>query len=213
MMTIWYRPTAGWRAASCTSARISFTPMERPSGTTSRMSVCVPVIAVWHDGHSPHPRTPATVGHCRAAANARAATDRPEPGGPVNSHACVIADGSSAAVASSATASAWPTTSSQTPVMIAADGAGTARCGSAPDVAILLSSTTAVVALPPAGSDIGGVNSSGRARCVTPAVSTAGGIVASRRSSSGDGAGSTGVSAASTRPATSSGVPSASTTT
>ena len=32
--------------------------------------------------------------HCSAAANARAATDRPEPAGPVNSHACVIAAGS-----------------------------------------------------------------------------------------------------------------------
>ena len=94
MMTIWYRPTAGWRAASCTSARISFTPMDRPSGTTSRMSVCVPAIAVWQDGAL---AAPVAGGHCRAAANARAATERPEPGGPVNSHACVIAAGSSAA--------------------------------------------------------------------------------------------------------------------
>ncbi|GAB3000420.1 hypothetical protein GCM10027184_66000 [Saccharothrix stipae] len=31
--------------------------------------------------------------HSNAAANARAATERPDPGGPVNSHAWVIAPG------------------------------------------------------------------------------------------------------------------------
>ena len=39
--------------------------------------------------HSPQPPD----GHSSAAANARAATDRPDPGGPVNSQACVIAPG------------------------------------------------------------------------------------------------------------------------
>jgi hypothetical protein len=43
---------------------------------------------VWQPAHSPQP-TPSR-SHCSAAANARAATERPEPGGPVNSQACVI---------------------------------------------------------------------------------------------------------------------------
>ena len=84
-------------------------------------SACEPSMAVRHSMHSPHPAD----GHCSAAAKARAATDLPEPGGPVNSQACVIAVGSSAAVVSSATASGCPTTSSQT-IMIAASGARTA---------------------------------------------------------------------------------------
>jgi len=63
--------------------------------------------------------------HCNAAAKARAAVDRPEPGGPVNSHAWVIAPGvvgrpatrsaaASAAVLSTSTAWDWPTTSAHT---------------------------------------------------------------------------------------------------
>ena len=45
--------------------------------------------ATWRqDGHWPQP----WFAHSSAAANARAATDRPEPGGPVNSQACVIAE-------------------------------------------------------------------------------------------------------------------------
>ena len=67
-------------------------------------------MTVWQAAHSPQPWR----GHCSAAANARAATERPEPGGPVNSQAWVIAAGSSAARRSSATAAGWPTTSSQT---------------------------------------------------------------------------------------------------
>jgi len=39
--------------------------------------------------HSPHPGVPSEV-HCSAAAKHTAATDRPEPGGPVISHAWVI---------------------------------------------------------------------------------------------------------------------------
>ena len=102
---------AGRRAASCTSsAHLERTEIDSPSGTTSRTSAWVPARTVWQAAHSPHP----CCGHCRAAANARAATDRPEPGGPVNSQAWVIAAGSAAAAASSATAAGCPTTSSQT---------------------------------------------------------------------------------------------------
>ncbi len=52
--------------------------------------------------HSPQPPS----GHSSAAAKARAATDRPDPGGPVNSHAWVIAPGSVRSPASSAAAAA-----------------------------------------------------------------------------------------------------------
>ena len=42
--------------------------------------------------------------HCNAAAKVRAATDLPEPGGPVNNQACVIEPGSSVAPDTSAAA-------------------------------------------------------------------------------------------------------------
>ena len=70
-------------------ARISFTPMDSPSGTTRRTSPCVPAIAVVQARHSPHPGTPSDV-HCNAAAKHWAATERPEPGGPVINQACVM---------------------------------------------------------------------------------------------------------------------------
>ena len=85
--TICQGPLVGRLAASWTTARISLTEMVRPSGTTARTSPCVPCSTVRQCVHSPQPR----YGHSSAAAKARAATDRPEPGGPVNSHACVIA--------------------------------------------------------------------------------------------------------------------------
>jgi adenylate cyclase len=44
---------------------------------------------VWQPWHSPQPVPSRS--HCSAAANARAATDRPDPGGPVKIHACVMA--------------------------------------------------------------------------------------------------------------------------
>jgi adenylate cyclase len=54
-----------------------------------RTSACVPAIVVTHARHSPHPGSPSKL-HCSAAAKHTAATDRPDPGGPVMSHACVI---------------------------------------------------------------------------------------------------------------------------
>ena len=50
----------------------------------------MPAKTWWHEGHSPQPPD----GHSSAAAKARAATERPDPGGPVNSQAWVIAPGS-----------------------------------------------------------------------------------------------------------------------
>ncbi|BBY99693.1 hypothetical protein MFAL_31600 [Mycolicibacterium fallax] len=81
----------GRRDAICTIPRISATPIESPSGTTRRTSPCVPAIVVVQALHCPHPGTPSDV-HCRAAAKHWAATDRPDPGGPVISQACVIAE-------------------------------------------------------------------------------------------------------------------------
>jgi len=50
----------------------------------------VPAIVVEHDRHSPQPGIPSEV-HCKAAAKHSAAIERPDPGGPVISQACVIA--------------------------------------------------------------------------------------------------------------------------
>ena len=74
-------------------------------------------------------------GHWSAAANARAATDRPEPGGPVNSQACVIAAGIvDRRRAVRRRRAAWPTTCAQTPSSTAAvtgAAAGSSRSGRA----------------------------------------------------------------------------------
>ena len=87
--TICHRPVPGRRDAICTMARISSTPIDRPSGMIRRTSACVPAIVVVQARHSPHPGTPSEV-HCSAAAKHSAAIDRPDPGGPVISHACVM---------------------------------------------------------------------------------------------------------------------------
>jgi hypothetical protein len=64
--------------------------MDSPSGMTLRTSAWVPAMVVVQARHSPQPGTPSEV-HCNAAAKHSAATERPEPGGPVISQACVIA--------------------------------------------------------------------------------------------------------------------------
>ncbi|COV58625.1 Uncharacterised protein [Mycobacterium tuberculosis] len=87
--TICQCPVVGRRAAICTMARISSTPIDRPSGITRRTSAWVPASVVVHARQRPHPGSPPDV-HCKAAAKHSAATERPEPGGPVSSHACVI---------------------------------------------------------------------------------------------------------------------------
>ena len=99
MTTTCQRPIDGRRAAIATTARISPTPMDSPSGTTERTSGCAPACTEWQAPHSPQPGAAdgsaaiscSARSHCRAAASARAATERPEPAGPVNSQACVTA--------------------------------------------------------------------------------------------------------------------------
>ncbi len=87
--TICQRPVPGRRDAICTMLRIESTPMDSPSGMIRRTSACVPAIVVVQARHSPHPGVP-SARHCSAAAKQRAATERPDPGGPVISHACVM---------------------------------------------------------------------------------------------------------------------------
>ena len=53
-----------------------------PVVETHKMSGWEPAAALRHCSHSPQP----PFGHTRAVANALAATERPDPGGPVNSH-------------------------------------------------------------------------------------------------------------------------------
>ena len=88
--TTCHRPVLGRRAAICTIARISATPTDKPSGTILRTSPWVPAMVVTQDRHSPQPGWSSDV-HCSAAAKHTAAIDRPDPGGPVMSQACVIA--------------------------------------------------------------------------------------------------------------------------
>lgn len=61
-------------------------------------SACVPIRLVWQPSQNPQPGIPprarSGLVHCRAAAKARAVVERPEPGGPVKSHACVIFEAS-----------------------------------------------------------------------------------------------------------------------
>ena len=76
-------PTEGAVAASRTSARTVSTEIVMASVDTWSTSACVPSRAVWQSLQVPQPPR----GHTSAAANALAATDRPEPGGPVKSHA------------------------------------------------------------------------------------------------------------------------------
>ena len=58
-------------------------------GMIRRTSACVPAIVVVQALHLPQPGSPSAV-HCSAAAKLTAATDRPDPGGPVINHACVV---------------------------------------------------------------------------------------------------------------------------
>ena len=99
------RPSIGRRAARPTTARISPTPMDSPSGTTQRTSGWLPASTERQDEQCPQPgsaaarsasppvRPGSALSHSKAQASARAATERPEPAGPVNSQACVIAAG------------------------------------------------------------------------------------------------------------------------
>ena len=92
MTTMRQRPVLGRRDAVATMPRMSSTPIDNPSGMTRRTSPWLPTIVVVQARHRPHPGTPSDV-HCKAAAKHSAATERPDPGGPVTSQAWVIAPG------------------------------------------------------------------------------------------------------------------------
>src|SRR5664280_1561759 len=101
----------GLIAARRTSMRTSSTPMLSCSVRTTVTSGCAPDKVVRHAEHSPQP----PFAHSSAAANARAAFERPDPGGPVISQAWLIACASPAAARwSTATAASWPTSSCHT---------------------------------------------------------------------------------------------------
>ena len=70
-----------------TSSRTSSTPMDSFSVRTSVTSGWAPDKAERQSRQRPQPPE----GHWSAAAKARAALERPEPGGPVTSQACVMA--------------------------------------------------------------------------------------------------------------------------
>src|SRR5690606_4623918 len=82
------------------------------SVTTRVTSGWVPASVVTQLEHSPQPAR----WHCNVAANARATTERPEPGGPTINHACVIAADRppSTAAGRNVGTTVWPTTASQT---------------------------------------------------------------------------------------------------
>ena len=77
------RPSVGLIAARRTRSRTSSTPIDNISVRTSVTSGWAPDSTVRQSLHSPQPPKR----HCSAAAKARAALDRPDPGGPVNSQA------------------------------------------------------------------------------------------------------------------------------
>lgn len=88
------RPPDGESEDRRTRSRVSLTPMDSRSVRTISTSAWVPIRAVWQPSQKPQPGAPprarSGLTHCNAAAKARAAVERPEPGGPVNSQACVI---------------------------------------------------------------------------------------------------------------------------
>ena len=120
----WEGDDWAWR----TRERAVSTLMIEVSVAAKRTSALVRPMVVRHPGHVPQPTSSPV--HCRAAAKARAATDRPDPGGPVMSHAWLIERASSwaaepaleatiaralaAASLSLATASPCPTREDQT---------------------------------------------------------------------------------------------------
>ena len=106
------RPVAGDRWAVITSARTSSFAIESLSVATTVTSGWVPERVVRQARHCPQP-LPSS--HCRVAAKARAAVERPEPGGPVTNQACAREPSGEAARRNWATAASCPTTSAHTP--------------------------------------------------------------------------------------------------
>src|SRR5215217_5741995 len=116
MITTRHRPTDGRRAARGSSSLVWSTEICSPSVRSAVTSACVPCSTVRQLWQVPQPGSACS--HSSAAAKARAATERPEPGGPVNSHACIIPGpwprAEATAALSTSTAGSWPTTSSHT---------------------------------------------------------------------------------------------------
>ena len=109
-----HRPDEGRFPAVDTSSRASSMVMVTFSVRTNATSEWVSPRMVRHAGHSPQPRRlTSSWSQFRAAANAFAALERPEPGGPVKSHACV-SPSFWAAWRNWATTASWPWRSSQT---------------------------------------------------------------------------------------------------
>ena len=82
-------PPAGACCARETREAISSILMIRRSVVTTFTSGWVPLSTRRHSPHCPHPGVWGS-SHCKAAAKAKAATERPAPGGPVSSQACDI---------------------------------------------------------------------------------------------------------------------------
>ncbi len=110
------RPTDGLRWATEMRSSACWRLMMTPSVRSVVTSAWLPASTVWQAWQRPQPASPSS--QSRAAAKARAAIERPDPGGPVNSQACVIAAPSvradCTARVSTSTVGCWPTTSSQT---------------------------------------------------------------------------------------------------
>src|SRR6266540_3021420 len=109
MMNTATRPSWREREASSRRARMSSTSRLSPSGSSRWTSGCTPRSTRRQTSQVPSP----PAGQLRAAANARATWILPTPGGPANSHAWVTRSLLTAS-RRTATASGWPTTSSQT---------------------------------------------------------------------------------------------------
>src|SRR6266511_3572528 len=103
------RPSWREREASSRRARMSSTSRLSPSGSSRWTSGWTPRSTRRQTSQVPSP----PAGQLRAAAKARATWTLPMPGGPANSHAWVTRSLWSAS-RRTATASGWPTTSSQT---------------------------------------------------------------------------------------------------
>ena len=90
-----HSPWEGEDWAWSTRERAVSTLMIEVSVAAKTTSAFVRAIVVRHPGHAPQPGSSPV--HWRAAAKARAATERPDPGGPVMSHAWLMERASSEA--------------------------------------------------------------------------------------------------------------------
>ena len=79
-------PIEGAHATRASNSLTSSILIDKPSVRMISTSGCPPLAADKHALHVPQPR----LGHTSACANATAALERPLPGGPVKTHACVI---------------------------------------------------------------------------------------------------------------------------